>query len=133
MTTLHVPFLGLNIQELYKNILKEKYKSIPKIYSNNLNEIIDLMLIKDPLKRPSAEDLLNNKIILEKKKELNLKNDNNDESSYINKDINKIIKDYNNNNKLENSHIVYKKLEKNNINNNINHKNNNSINNNKKK
>ena len=71
MTTLHVPFLGLNIQELYKNILSAKYKSIPKIYSKNLNEIIDLMLIKDPLKRPSADDLLNNKIILEKKKELN--------------------------------------------------------------
>ena len=120
MTTLNVPFLGLNIQELYKNILRAKYKSFPKIYSKNLNEIIDLMLIKDPLKRPSADDLLNNKIILEKKKELNLKND-------INKDINKIIKDYNNNNKLENSHLIYKKLEKNNIKNNINHKNNNSI------
>ena len=76
MTTLNVPFLGLNIQELYKNILRAKYKSFPKIYSKNLNEIIDLMLIKDPLKRPSADDLLNNKIILEKKKELNLKNDN---------------------------------------------------------
>jgi serine/threonine protein kinase len=118
------------MQELYKNILSAKYKSIPKIYSKNLNEIIDLMLIKDPLKRPSADDLLNNKIILEKKKELNLKNDDNDESSYINKAVDKIIKDYHNNkNKLENSHIIYKKMEKNNIKNNINHKNNNSINN----
>ena len=134
MTTLHVPFLGLNMQELYKNILSAKYKSIPKIYSKNLNEIIDLMLIKDPLKRPSADDLLNNKIILEKKKELNLKNDDNDESSYINKAVDKIIKDYHNNkNKLENSHIIYKKMEKNNIKNNINHKNNNSINNNEKR
>ena len=134
MTTLHVPFLGLNMQELYKNILSAKYKSIPKIYSKNLNEIIDLILIKDPLKRPSADDLLNNKIILEKKKELNLKNDDNDESSYINKAVDKIIKDYHNNkNKLENSHIIYKKMEKNNIKNNINHKNNNSINNNEKR
>ena len=133
MTTLHVPFLGLNMQELYKNILSAKYKSIPKIYSKNLNEIIDLMLIKDPLKRPSTDDLLNNKIILEKKKELNLKNDDNDESSYINKAVDKIIKDYHNNkNKLENSHIIYKKIEKNNnIKNNFHHKNN-SINNNEK-
>jgi NIMA (never in mitosis gene a)-related kinase len=134
MTTLNVPFLGLNIQELYKNILSAKYKPIPKIYSKNLNEIIDLMLTKDPLKRPSIDDLLNNKIILEKKKELNLKNDDNDESSYINKAVDKIIKDYHNNkNKLENSHIIYKKMEKNNIKNNINHKNNNSINNNEKR
>ena len=134
MTTLHVPFLGLNMQELYKNISSEKYKPIPKMYSKNLNEIIDLMLIKDPLKRPSADDLLNNKIILEKKKELNLKNEDNDESSYINKAVEKIINDYNNNkNKLENSHIIYKKIEKNNFKNNINLKNNNNINNNEKR
>ena len=129
MSTLHVPFLGLNMQELYKNILNEKYKPIPKIYSKNLNEIIDLMLIKDPLKRPSTDDLLNNQIILEKKKELNIRNDDDDESSYINKAVDKIIKDYDNNNKkLENSHIIYKKIEKNNIKNNINNKNNNIIN-----
>jgi len=122
MTTLHVPFLGLNMQELYKNILCAKYKPIPKIYSKNLNDIIDLMLIKDPLNRPSAEDLLNNKIIIEKKKELNLMNEDDDESSYINNAVDKIIKDYNNNNKkLENSHIIYKKIEKNNIKSNNNH------------
>ena len=63
MTTLYVPFLGLNMEELYNNILNLKYKPIPKIYSKDLNEIINLMLNKDPDNRPSAAELLNNKII----------------------------------------------------------------------
>ena len=63
MTTLYVPFLGLNMEELYNNILNLKYKPIPKIYSKDLSEIINLMLNKDPDNRPSAAELLNNKII----------------------------------------------------------------------
>ena len=73
MTTLNVPFLGLNIQELYQNILYSEYKPIPRIYSKELNEIIKIILNKNPNERPSANDLLNNEIILEKKKQLNIK------------------------------------------------------------
>ena len=114
MTSLHVPFLGLNMQELYYNILNLKYKPIPNIYSKELNEIINLILNKDPKKRPSTTELLNNIIIVNKKKELNIKNEIKDESSYLNKTVNKIINDYNNNVKrLDNTHIIYKKIEKN--------------------
>ena len=118
MTSLHVPFLGLNMQELYYNILNLKYKPIPKIYSKELNEIINLILNKDPKKRPSTTELLNNTIIVNKIKELNIKNEIKDESSYLNKAVNKIINDYNNKvKKLDNTHIIYKKTEKNENNN----------------
>ena len=113
MTTLHVPFLGLNMQELYYNILNLKYKPIPNIYSKELNEIINLMLNKNPDNRPSAIELLNNKIILKKIEEFNIKNDNKDESSYINNTIQKIIDDYHKKiKKFDKSEIIFIKSEK---------------------
>ena len=114
MTTLNVPFLGLNMQELYQNILYSKYKPIPKMYSKELNEIIKIILNKNPNERPSANDLLNNEIILEKKKQLNINIDNDDENSNINKTVNKIVNDYNNKiRKLDYSHIIYEKVDNN--------------------
>ena len=117
MTTLHVPFLGLDMKELYQNILNSKYKPIPNFYSKELNEIIKLTLNKNQMERPSSDNLLNNKIILKKIKELKIKINFNDENSCINKAVNKIVSDYNKKiKKLENSHIIYKKLDNNNIN-----------------
>ena len=70
LTTLQVPFLGLNMQELYQNIINLKYKPIPNIYSNELKEIIKILLNKNQIDRPSTTILLTNKIILKKMKEL---------------------------------------------------------------
>ena len=112
MTSLQVPFLGLDMQELYQNITNLKYRPISKCYSKELREIIKIILNKNPIDRPSAKDLLNNKIILKKIQELNLNNDNKDQYTEINKKITKIIDDYKNNEiKLDNSHIIYKKSE----------------------
>ena len=74
MASLHVPFRGTSIHQLYKNIMKGKYAEIPNIYSNDLKDIIGLILCLDPLKRPSANDLLNNEIIKNKIKEIGLSN-----------------------------------------------------------
>ena len=74
MAALHVPFRGTSIHQLYKNIMKGKYTEIPNIYSNDLKNIIKLMLCLNPLKRPSANDLLNNDIIKNKIKEIGLSN-----------------------------------------------------------
>ena len=74
MAALHVPFRGTSIHQLYKNIMKGKYAEIPNIYSNDLKDIIGLILCLDPLKRPSANDLLNNEIIKNKIKEIGLSN-----------------------------------------------------------
>ena len=114
ITTLNVPFLGLNMQELYQNILYSKYKPIPRIYSKELNEMIKIILNKNPIERPSVNELLKNEIIREKKKQLNINNGNNDVNSYINKTINKKVNDYNNKKRnLENSLILYEKIDKN--------------------
>ena len=74
MAALHVPFRGTSIHQLYKNIMKGKYTEIPNIYSNDLKNIIKTILCLDPLKRPSANDLLNNEIIKNKIKEIGLSN-----------------------------------------------------------
>ena len=74
MAALHVPFRGTSIHQLYKNIMKGKYTEIPNIYSNDLKNIIKLILCLNPLKRPSANDLLNNEIIKNKIKEIGLSN-----------------------------------------------------------
>jgi hypothetical protein len=34
MATLRPPFMGVGMEDLYKNILKGKYLPIPKCYSN---------------------------------------------------------------------------------------------------
>ena len=74
MAALHVPFRGTSIHQLYKNIMKGKYIEIPNIYSDDLKNIIKLILCLNPIKRPSASDLLNNEIIKNKIKEIGLSN-----------------------------------------------------------
>ena len=113
MTSLHVPFLGLDMQELYQNIMSLKYSPIPKCYSKELGEIIKIILNKNPIDRPSTKELLNHKIIVKKIEELNFNIDNRDEYSEINQNINKIIQDYNNKAAmLDNSHVIFKKSDK---------------------
>lgn len=48
MTTLSLPFNGLNIQDLKKNVWMGKYKPIPKDYSVELSELIKNMLKIQP-------------------------------------------------------------------------------------
>ena len=87
MASLHVPFRGTSIQQLYKNIIKGKYQEIPNIYSNNLKNIIRMILTLNPLKRPSAQDLLDNEIIVNKIKEIGLINGENKEKAMLMKTI----------------------------------------------
>ena len=66
MASLKMPFRGTSMQVLYSNVMKGEYAPIPLIYSDDLMNVIKLMLVKNPQKRPSAQDLLNNEIILDK-------------------------------------------------------------------
>jgi NIMA (never in mitosis gene a)-related kinase len=87
MACLRVPFRGTSIHQLYINIMKGKYEEIPKIYSNDLKDIIRLILCLDPVKRPSAEELLNHEIIKRKIKEIGLNNWENNETALLLKTI----------------------------------------------
>jgi len=53
------------MEGLYKKITKGKYSRIPSIYSNDMMRFLKLMLNLKPKKRPSAEKLLNQPIIIE--------------------------------------------------------------------
>ena len=66
MASLKMPFRGTSMQVLYSNVMKGDFATLPLRYSDDLMNIIKLMLVKNPQIRPSAEELLNNEIILDK-------------------------------------------------------------------
>ena len=66
MASLKMPFRGTSMQVLYSNVMKGDFPPLPLRYSDDLMNIIKLMLVKNPQIRPSAEELLNNEIILDK-------------------------------------------------------------------
>jgi len=72
MASLHVPFRGLSMQNLYKNVLRGIYQQIPFRYSDDLKQIIKSILVVNPKKRPSAKELLENPIIKKKIEEFEL-------------------------------------------------------------
>ena len=72
MASLHVPFRGVSMQNLYKNVLRGIYQQIPFRYSDDLKQIIKSILVVNPKKRPSAKELLENPIIKKKIEEFEL-------------------------------------------------------------
>ena len=70
MASLHVPFRGVSMQNLYKNVLRGIYQQIPQRYSDDLKQIIKLILVVNPKNRPSSKELLENPIIKRKMIEL---------------------------------------------------------------
>ena len=56
--TLKKPFVGKNVEELNKNILKGKFKEINKIYSKELKKVLNMLLIHQQEKRPNVYDLI---------------------------------------------------------------------------
>ena len=151
MCNLIPPFRGTSLINLYHNIQKGEYKKILSHYSKDLSDIISRMLIVDPNKRTSCDELLSLNIIQSKMKDVDnvYKNDNGfEEVDLIKtiklpkqlKDINKILpqkKKYN----VENEMMMndefetmksgfYKKEKNNNVKNNNNNQNNHYSNNN---
>ena len=70
MASLHVPFRGVSMQNLYKNVLRGIYQQIPSRYSDDLKQIIKTILVVNPKNRPSSKELLENPIIRKKMEEL---------------------------------------------------------------
>ena len=63
MITLHPPFRAESMDGLYHKIIKGKYPKIPDKYSNDLNEILKLLLKVNSKERPSCSEILNNPIV----------------------------------------------------------------------
>ena len=89
MTTLKMPFNGNNYKEVYNNVMSCKYNSIPKIYSNELAEIIQKLLQINPKQRPTCDQILNDNIVIQKLKFL-FSNNNNDNNNFFSNDNNKL-------------------------------------------
>ena len=66
LCTLNPPFRGRNFKELFSNIKNGFYKPISNNYSNDLKQIIGMMLKTNPNHRSSAKELLDCNIIKNK-------------------------------------------------------------------
>lgn len=106
------PYKADSQNELKNKILKEQYKPIVSKFSKELINMVTLLLNKNPDKRPSIEDIIQNFIFLSKAKNYGLsqfikpvKNkdkDNKGKNNYKGKDIKKKRKE-NKNNTLKNN------------------------------
>ena len=72
MCMLNKPFKANNEDELKKKVIKEKYKPIDTKYSKELVNMINMLLVKNPEKRPSIDDIIQNYIFIGKAKLCNL-------------------------------------------------------------
>ena len=66
MVTLYPPFRAENMDGLYKKVLKGQYGRINGKYSNDIAEIIKLILKVNPNDRPSCDQILKNKLVMER-------------------------------------------------------------------
>ena len=69
--TLHPPFRGTNFRELFNNIIKGFYNPINKIYSDELRNLLKMMIVVNPDKRYNIKMILNSDIVKKKMKEMN--------------------------------------------------------------
>ena len=81
--TLKPPFRGTSLKGLRNNVLNGHYLPIPSIYSNDLSILISKMLVLDPNKRCSANELLKDEIVVKR-----MKNNNSIFNSDIKRNIN---------------------------------------------
>ncbi|KAL4438137.1 hypothetical protein ABPG74_016916 [Tetrahymena malaccensis] len=54
----HPPFEAKSMEELYKKVCKGTYQKLPKSYSQEMNDFINLCLRKNPKQRPCVNSLL---------------------------------------------------------------------------
>ena len=66
LCTLDHAFKADNLLGLVFKIVQEEPPPIPDYYSAELQDLIKLLLVKDPANRPSVRDILKQKIIREK-------------------------------------------------------------------
>lgn len=59
MAALNYPFLASNIVTLYYKIVKGEYKSLPLKYDQEIHDLVDSLLSRNPEDRPSTSAILN--------------------------------------------------------------------------
>ena len=82
MITLHPPFRARNMEELYKRVLGGVINKLPPQFSNDLFEVVSLLIQVNSNKRPNCNVILNNNIVKKRIDYFNSmsnKNDNEDD------------------------------------------------------
>lgn len=72
LCSLQKPFQAENLYELMSSIINKQYVDLPKNYSNDIHEIVKMMLKKDPNDRPFIHELLETEIIKKRMIEFNI-------------------------------------------------------------
>ena len=80
MTTLSPPFKAKNMEELYKRVLSGNVSKIPSIFSNDLYEVILLLIKVNSNKRPNCNEILNNIFVKKRIEYFNSLDDNKNEN-----------------------------------------------------
>ena len=63
MLALHPPFRAEDMEGLYHQVIKGKYKNICSKYSPDINELLKLLFKVKPEERPSCQEILNNPLV----------------------------------------------------------------------
>ena len=58
LCTLRRPFTGRNVSDIMRNIISRTPRKIPSHYSSEMQQLIDIMLDKNPENRPTINDIL---------------------------------------------------------------------------
>ena len=63
MITLHTPFRAKTMDELYKKVLGGDIGKLPEQFSNDLFQVVQLLMKVNSNKRPNCNDILNNEFV----------------------------------------------------------------------
>ena len=86
MITLHPPFKAKNMDELYKKVLSGDIEKLPSKFSNDLYEVVLLLMKVNSNKRPNCGDILNNIYVKKRIEFFNNMNNNDNDGNLINVD-----------------------------------------------
>ena len=86
MITLHTPFRAKNMDALYKKVLGGDIGKLPEQFSDDLNQIVQLLLKVNSNKRPNCNDILNNALVKKRIEFFNSMNETNKEENNLNFD-----------------------------------------------
>ena len=71
--TLKTPFVASDMIGLYEKVMDGSYQPIPKVYSKELSDLVELMLSDEPERRPSCDEILELDFVKKRQKTGNIK------------------------------------------------------------
>lgn len=72
MASLRPPFKATDMKGLYKKVVSANYPPLPNRFSKDFKEIIGYMLRANPASRPTCEQLLTSRIIVQQVTQLSM-------------------------------------------------------------